>query len=129
MSRSEGPTAVDFASLCLYYDYLRFIHRRFIDASVVGAGTILCFSTKGALLQPNDSLFRRPSGTAAILWIFSTAAFAVPSFAVAEDIHAAKPQIQGGNVRVEFDRHMRSRVVARFDKKETVMGPSPHLKQ
>jgi alpha-galactosidase len=34
-----------------------------------------------------------------------------------------KPQIQGGNLRIEFDNHLRSRVVARFDKKETVMGP------
>jgi alpha-galactosidase len=34
-----------------------------------------------------------------------------------------KPQIQGGNLRIEFDNHLRSRVVARFDKTETVMGP------
>ena len=34
-----------------------------------------------------------------------------------------KPQIQGGNLRIEFDNHLRSRVVALFDKKETVIGP------
>jgi alpha-galactosidase len=49
--------------------------------------------------------------------------FAASSFALAADIHAAKQLIQGGNVRVEFDNHMRSRVVARFDQKQTVMGP------
>ena len=36
---------------------------------------------------------------------------------------SGKPQIQGGNLRIEFDNHLRSRVVARFDNKETVMGP------
>src|ERR1700691_6095119 len=35
----------------------------------------------------------------------------------------ATPQIQGGNLRIEFDNHMRGRVVARFDNKETVLGP------
>ena len=35
---------------------------------------------------------------------------------------SAKAQIQGGNVRVEFDRHLRSRVVARLDDKETALG-------
>ncbi len=34
-----------------------------------------------------------------------------------------KPQIQGGNLRIEFDNHLRSRVVARFDKTKTLMGP------
>ena len=32
------------------------------------------------------------------------------------------PQIQGGNLRIEFDNHLCSRVVARFDKKETALG-------
>ena len=45
------------------------------------------------------------------------------SLAVAADSPAGKPQIQGGNLRVEFDNRLRSRVVARFDKKETVLGP------
>ena len=41
----------------------------------------------------------------------------------AADLHIVKPQIQGGNLRIEFDNRLRSRVVACFDKKETVMGP------
>jgi alpha-galactosidase len=49
--------------------------------------------------------------------------FAAYSFAIAADVRTGNPQIQGGNVRVEFDNHLRSRVVARFGKKETVMGP------
>ena len=33
------------------------------------------------------------------------------------------PQIQGTNLTIEFDHNLRSRVVARFDNKETIMGP------
>jgi len=36
---------------------------------------------------------------------------------------AHRPEIQGANLRIEFDSHLHSRVVARFDNKETVMGP------
>ena len=43
--------------------------------------------------------------------------------AIAADASATKPQIQGANVRIEFDNRLRSRIVARFDKQETVMGP------
>ncbi len=32
-------------------------------------------------------------------------------------------QIEGGHLRIEFDSRLRSRVVARFDKTETVLGP------
>jgi alpha-galactosidase len=49
--------------------------------------------------------------------------FASCSLAVAADIPTGKPQIQGGNLRIEFDNRLRSRVVARFDKTETVLGP------
>jgi alpha-galactosidase len=45
------------------------------------------------------------------------------SFAPGAENRAGKPQIQGGNLRIEFDNHLSSRVVARFDNKETVMGP------
>ncbi len=34
-----------------------------------------------------------------------------------------KAQIQGANLRVEFDSHLRSRVVARFNNAETALGP------
>ena len=43
--------------------------------------------------------------------------------AAAADLPTDKPQIQGGNLRIEFDGQLRSRVVARFNNKETVMGP------
>ena len=58
-----------------------------------------------------------------MLWIIFITVFAASSFAIAADVRTGNPQIQGGKVRVEFDNHLRSRVVARFDKKETVMGP------
>jgi hypothetical protein len=45
------------------------------------------------------------------------------ALAAAGDIPTGNPQIQGGNLRIEFDDRLHSRVVARFDKKETVMGP------
>jgi alpha-galactosidase len=41
----------------------------------------------------------------------------------AEDAASARPQIQGEHLRVEFDRNLRSRVVARFDGTDTKMGP------
>ena len=41
----------------------------------------------------------------------------------AADLSVDKPQIQGANLRIEFDRNLRSRVVSRFDKKDTTMGP------
>ncbi len=56
-------------------------------------------------------------------WAVFTIAFASCSLTATANIRAGKPQIQGGNLRIEFDNHLRSRVVARFDKTETVMGP------
>jgi len=62
--------------------------------------------------------------TATGLWVaLIIIVFAPWSLAAAADGPIGKPQIQGGNVRIEFDNHLRSRVVARFDKKDTVMGP------
>ena len=58
-----------------------------------------------------------------MLWIVFTTVFAACSFAAAADVPSGNPQIQGGKIRIEFDNHLRSRVVARFDKKETVLGP------
>jgi alpha-galactosidase len=55
--------------------------------------------------------------------IVFTLLFTSCSFAAAADTPAGKPQIQGGNLRIEFDDQLRSRVVARFGKTETVMGP------
>ncbi|MGZ4889616.1 MAG: glycoside hydrolase family 36 protein [Candidatus Angelobacter sp.] len=75
--------------------------------------------------MPSDNdLFRRlKAATTAMLRIVFTTMFAACSFALAADVSSGKPQIQGGNVRIEFNNHLRSRVVACFDKKETVMGP------
>ena len=51
------------------------------------------------------------------------AVFSSCLLAVAADSPAGKPQIQAGNLRVEFDNRLRSRVVARFDNEETMLGP------
>src|ERR1700730_11095951 len=56
-------------------------------------------------------------------WTVFTIAFASCSLTAAANIRTGKPQIQGGNLRIEFDNHLRSRVVARFDKTKTLMGP------
>ena len=63
------------------------------------------------------------AATAIWLWIALSIALVSGSPAAAADLPTGKPQIQGGNLRIEFDNHLRSRVVARFDKTETVMGP------
>jgi alpha-galactosidase len=41
----------------------------------------------------------------------------------AEETASALPQIQGEHLRVEFDRNLRTRVVARFDGAEIKLGP------
>jgi len=57
------------------------------------------------------------------LWLVLAVVLAPWSFVSAKDGSADKPQIQSGNLRIEFDNHLRTRVIARFDGKETVMGP------
>ena len=80
------------------------------------------FSTK--VLRSDGNLLRKLRALIAIRsWIVFSTVFASCSLAGAADISTGKPQIQGGNLRIEFDNHLRSRVVARFDKTETVMGP------
>ena len=84
------------------------------------------FSMKKAILQSDNNLFRRRRAvTGAMLWIVLTAALGACSFARAADVPAGKPQIQGGNVRLDFDNPLRSRVVSGFDKTETVIGWPP----
>ena len=78
-------------------------------------------SMKKAILLSESDLFRRLR--AATLWIVFATAFAANSFVVGADAPSGNPQIQGGKIRIEFDRRLRSRVVACFDKKETVLGP------
>ena len=41
----------------------------------------------------------------------------------AADVSTSVPQIQGEHLRIEFDRTLHSRVIARFDGHETTMGP------
>ena len=79
---------------------------------------------KLTILQSDNDLFPRLRPViAAALSIVLISVFAARSFAVAAEVPGGNPQIQGGNVRIEFDNHLRSRVVACFDKKETVLGP------
>src|ERR1700733_2522042 len=81
--------------------------------------------TESNRLRPLESTpgITIPIMTAITSCIVLTTVFASCSLAATADMAAGKPQIQGGNLRIEFDNHLRSRVVARFDKKETVMGP------
>ncbi|MGB6629618.1 MAG: hypothetical protein WBE52_00160, partial [Terriglobales bacterium] len=86
-------------------------------------------STKKEILQIDSNQLRKPKAMATSrLWVALTIVFAFcvlasRASAAAVDAPTGKPQIQGGNLRIEFDNHLRSRVVARFDTKETVMGP------
>ena len=41
----------------------------------------------------------------------------------AADVSTSTPQIQGEHLRIEFDRNLHSRVIARFEGRETTMGP------
>lgn len=81
-------------------------------------------SMKSAILQSQTNLLRGLKSTSTTgLWIALILGLAVCSpYAVASG-PAGTAEIQGGNLRIEFDNHLRSRVVARFDKMETVMGP------
>ena len=58
------------------------------------------------------------------LWATTTALGIVFSPSLhAADASTSTPQIQGEHLRIEFDRSLRSRVVARFDGHETTMAP------
>jgi alpha-galactosidase len=76
-------------------------------------------SAQRALLSSGNNLSRRLT----LFWIVFASVFAASSFAVAASLPNSDPQIQGGNIRIEFDTHLRSRVVARFESKETIVGP------
>ncbi len=56
-----------------------------------------------------------------MLWIVLAAASGPAAAAV--DAPGVRAQIQGGSLRIEFDHHLHSRVIARFGNKEIVMGP------
>ncbi len=81
-------------------------------------------SSKKMILQIEKKRPRELSATTAIkICIALTTVLAGCSLATASDVPTYNLQIQGGNLRIEFDNRLRSRVVARFDNKETVMGP------
>jgi alpha-galactosidase len=79
------------------------------------------FPTRKKTLRLDHNLLR--SLPAKKAWIVLTAVLTLSLLPAAAEIPTAKPQIQGGNLRVEFDNRLRSRVVALFDNKETVLGP------
>ena len=82
------------------------------------------FLTKKKVLQSDNNLLRELRAMSAIRpWMVLTSLFASWLLAVVVDVPTDKPHIQSGNLRIEFDHRMRSRVVARFDNKETLMGP------
>lgn len=83
----------------------------------------MCSTKKRILLPGNIRLRKRKAATTARLWVVLTIVVASWLPAATADGPTGKAQIQGGNLRIEFDNRLRSRVVASFDKKETVMGP------
>jgi len=70
-----------------------------------------------------SNLMNLRSGPASRLGITITIMLASWLRAGAANIPVVRPQIRAGNLRIEFDNHLRSRVVAVFDTKEKVMGP------
>jgi alpha-galactosidase len=54
---------------------------------------------------------------------FLAVLFSSGSVASAAEKSADNPKIQSANLRIEFDQNLRSRVVARFDGKDTNIGP------
>jgi hypothetical protein len=82
------------------------------------------FTTKKCALRRNGHL---PGGLqvrdAIRLGIVFIAVFAACSLPVVAHGDAATAQIEAGHLRIEFDRRLHSRVIARFDKTETALGP------
>jgi alpha-galactosidase len=121
--RIPPQNEVDFASFCLYYEYLRFISIDFLAPSLLCLRNSMS-SMKSAILQSQNNLLRGLKSTSTTgLWIALILGLAVCSPCAVASGPAGTAKIQGGNLRIEFDNHLRSRVVARFDKMETVMGP------
>src|ERR1700728_4697361 len=82
------------------------------------------FPTRKKALRFDRNLLRWLRAVMAIRCsIVLTAVFTSCSLPAAAEIPSPRPQIQGGNLRIEFDHRLRSRVVARFGHKETVLGP------
>jgi len=84
-------------------------------------------STGKAVPQAGGSQYGKlKATTASSLWATTVALAIVLSCwlpAGAADVSTSTPQIQGEHLRIEFDRFLHSRVIARFDGHETTMGP------
>ena len=85
------------------------------------------FPTRKAEAQGGGHRFRKlKATTVSALWATSAALAIVFSSwlpAAPTDVSTSPPQIQGEHLRIHFDHYLHSRVVARFDGKETAMGP------
>jgi alpha-galactosidase len=76
------------------------------------------------LVQLRGSHSRKIKVRIAICLTFAMVlALRVRAVVAAVEVRASAAQIQGANLRVEFDHDLRSRVIARFDGKETTLGP------
>ncbi len=81
-------------------------------------------STQNKALRPDRNFLQKLRAMIALgAWIVFIIVFPSCSLTAAANTPAGEPQIQGGNLRIEFDNRLRTQVVARFDKTETVMGP------
>ena len=82
------------------------------------------FPTRKKTLRLDRNILRSlPAIKAISCWTVLTALLTFSSLPAAAEIPTTRPQIQGVNLRIEFDNRLRSRVIARFDNKETVLGP------
>ena len=107
----------------MYYESLRSISFNLFHALAPIKKMLYPFNPK-EFLRSDCSLLRKLRALIAIRsWIVFIIAFTSCLLTAASNIPTGEPQIQGGNLRIEFDKRLRSRVVARFDKTETVMGP------
>ena len=74
----------------------------------------------------SDRFGKLKAATISSLWATTAVlaiAFSSWLSAGAADVSANTPQIQGEHLRIQFDRSLHSRAIARFDGKETTMGP------
>src|SRR5215467_15938766 len=96
------------SSAAMAYEHLCFSY----SCALPGCQWRACMgSTEKRVLQSVRSPLRKlKAATASGLWVALTIAFAAWSPAAAADGPTGKPQIQGGNVRIEYDNHLRSRV-------------------
>jgi hypothetical protein len=81
-----------------------------------------------SVLSPSDGNRNRNLQARIAISLCASIALAFVAWGLAAPVSAADgsagmPQIQGENLRIEFDHNLHSRVVARFDKQEIKTGP------